>query len=155
MDDFAFMRKALELAREAECIGEVPVGAVVVLNETIIGEGFNSSITTNDPTAHAECVALRDASKRLGNYRIVGSTVYVTLEPCLMCIGALVHARVLRLVFGAHEPKSGAVRSNVRALDLPHLNHRIEVTSGVHAFECRSILQNFFANRRAIDSTTQ
>ncbi len=152
MDDLQFMGRALALARKAECNGEVPVGAVVVLDDTIVGEGFNSSISTNDPTAHAECVALRNASKRLGNYRIVGTTLYVTLEPCLMCVGALVHARVMRLVFGTKEPKSGAITSNMSALDLPHLNHRVEVSGGVMELECREVLQKFFENRRKVAS---
>lgn len=148
MNDFAFMQRAIRLAREAERVGEVPVGAVVVLDNEVIGEGFNSSITTNDPTAHAECVALRDASSRLENYRVVGTTLYVTLEPCLMCVGAMVHSRVNRLVFGAREPKSGAVKSNLCALGLPHLNHRVEVTCGVLEQECRELLQGFFERRR-------
>lgn len=142
------MGRALALAREAERNGEVPVGAVVVLGGTIIGEGFNSSISANDPTAHAECVAIRNACKRVGNYRIVEATLYATLEPCLMCVGALVHARVMRLVFGAREPKSGAITSNLNALELPHLNHRVEVTGGVLELECREVLQKFFENRR-------
>ena len=150
MDDLQFMGRALALAREAECNGEVPVGAVVVFEDTIIGEGFNSSIAANDPTAHAECVALRNACKKLRNYRIPGATLYVTLEPCLMCVGAMVHARVMRLVFGASEPKSGAVTSNLNALELPYLNHRVEVTGGVMELECREVLQKFFENRRQI-----
>ena len=150
MDDVHFMGRALALARDAEYNGEVPVGAVVVIDETIVGEGFNSSISTSDPTAHAECVALRNACKRMGNYRLVGATLYVTLEPCLMCVGALIHARVMRLVFGASEPKSGAVVSNLNALELPHLNHRIEVTGGVMELECGEVLQKFFENRRRV-----
>lgn len=150
MDDHEFMRRALALAQEAERNGEVPVGAIVVLDGEIVGEGFNSSISTDDPTAHAECVAIRNACKRLGNYRIIGATLYVTLEPCLMCVGALVHARVMRLVFGAREPKSGAVTSNLNALELPHLNHRVEVTGGLMELECREVLQKFFENRRQI-----
>lgn len=150
MDDVQFMGRALALARHAECNGEVPVGALVVVDDTIVGEGFNSSISTNDPTGHAECVALRNACKRLGNYRLIGATLYVTLEPCLMCVGALVHARVMRLVFGASEPKSGAVTSNLNALELPFLNHRVEVTGGVMELECREVLQEFFENRRQI-----
>lgn len=152
MDDHQFMDRALALAREAECNAEVPVGAVVVLGGTVIGEGFNSSISSNDPTAHAECVAIRDACKKLRNYRIPGATLYVTLEPCLMCVGALVHARVMRLVFGTKEPKSGAITSNMSALDLPHLNHRVEVSGGVMELECREVLQKFFENRRKIAS---
>ena len=143
------MRRALDLAREAERVGEVPVGAVVVLDDEIVGEGFNCSISTKDPTAHAECVAIRNASTGFGNYRIVGTTLYVTLEPCLMCVGAIVHARVKRLVFGALEPKAGAVVSNLRALESTHLNHRVAVTSGVMDSECRELLQEFFAQRRS------
>ncbi len=150
MDDLQFMGRALALAREAECNGEVPVGAVVVVGSTVIGEGFNSSISANDPTAHAECVAIRNACKKVGNYRIVEATLYATLEPCLMCVGALVHARVMRLVFGAKEPKSGAITSNLNALELPHLNHRVEVTGGVLELECREVLQKFFENRRKV-----
>ena len=143
------MQRALELAREAETAGEVPVGAVVVLNGKIAGEGFNSPISSVDPTAHAECLALRDASKYCGNYRLPGSTLYVTLEPCLMCLGAMVHARVERLVYGAAEPKSGMVESNLKGTELVGLNHRIQVSSGVLADQCRSLVQRFFDVRRA------
>ncbi len=143
------MQRALELAREAETAGEVPVGAVVVLNGKIAGEGFNSPISSVDPTAHAECLALRDASKYCGNYRLPGSTLYVTLEPCLMCLGAMVHARVERLVYGAAEPKSGMVESNLKGTELVGLNHQIQVSSGVLADQCRSLVQRFFDVRRA------
>ena len=147
--DEYFMQRALELAREAETAGEVPVGAVVVLNGKIAGEGFNSPISSVDPTAHAECLALRDASKYCGNYRLPGSTLYVTLEPCLMCLGAMVHARVERLVYGAAEPKSGMVESNLKGTELVGLNHQIQVSSGVLADQCRSLVQRFFDVRRA------
>lgn len=143
------MRRALALAATAAEHGEVPVGAVVVLNGEIVGEGWNQPIATSDPTAHAEIVALREAGRRLGNYRLTDSTIYVTLEPCLMCIGALVHARVGTLVFGITEPKAGAVESTMRATEHEALNHRIRVVSGVLAADCRDLLQGFFRDRRA------
>lgn len=144
-----FMRRALELAKQGEVLGEVPVGAVIVKNDEIIGEGFNQPISSHDPTAHAEVVALRDAASRIENYRLVDCTLYVTIEPCTMCAGSLIHARIKRLVFGATEPKSGVVGSNDNALLLPHFNHSIEVVSGVLAHECSAIMSNFFASRRA------
>ena len=147
-DHASFMRAALEQARLASNAGEVPVGAVVVLDGTIVGRGFNRPISAVDPTAHAEIVALRDAAARLGNYRLAGSTLYVTIEPCLMCVGAMVHARVGTLVFGALEPKAGAVVSSCRAHELPSLNHRIEVAGGVLEEDCRAIIQEFFLTRR-------
>ncbi len=142
------MRAALEEAVRARDAGEVPVGAVVCLNGEIVGRGFNHPIGSHDPTAHAEIVALRDAARREGHYRLTGSTLYVTIEPCLMCVGALVHARVATLVYGAPEPKSGAVVSTVRAGESPGLNHRFEVIAGVLADECRAIVQAFFRDRR-------
>jgi len=142
------MRAALDEARQAFDAGEVPVGAVVVLDGEIVGRGFNQPIRAEDPTAHAEVVALRAAARSLGNYRLVGTTLYVTIEPCLMCVGAMVHARVGTLVFGATEPKAGAVVSACRAHELPSLNHRIEVVSGVLDEECRAIIQEFFKTRR-------
>lgn len=147
-DDDACMRLALELATEAAARGEVPVGAVVVHNGEIIGRGFNQPITTNDPTAHAEVMALRDAAKNIQNYRLVDCTLYVTLEPCAMCVGALMHARVARIVWGAPEPKSGACGS---VIDLPaeaRLNHHGVFTGGVLAEECGEILRRFFRERR-------
>jgi tRNA(adenine34) deaminase len=144
-----FMRRALALAASAAEAGEVPVGAVVVLNDEIIGEGWNQPIGTSDPTAHAEIVALREAGRRVSNYRLTGSTIYVTLEPCLMCVGALVHARVATLVFGTTEPKSGAVESTMRATEHEALNPRIHVVSGVLAADCRDLVQAFFRDRRA------
>jgi tRNA(adenine34) deaminase len=147
-DDLAFMRQALELAREAERAGEVPVGAVLVAGEQIIARGWNRTITDCDPTAHAEIVALRDAAKALGNYRLGDVTLYVTIEPCAMCAGAIVQARVARLVYGADDPKGGAVRTCFNVLDNPRLNHRVEVTSGVLAEECAALLQVFFTARR-------
>jgi len=142
------MRAALDEARRAFDAGEVPVGAVVVLNGEIVGRGFNQPISAKDPTAHAEVVALRAAARSLGNYRLAGTTLYVTIEPCLMCVGAMVHARVGTLVFGATEPKAGAVVSACRAHERPSLNHRIEVVGGVLDEECRAIIQEFFKTRR-------
>lgn len=142
------MREALVEARRAAAAGEVPVGAVVVVDGEIVGRGFNQPIGTSDPTAHAEIVALRDAARRVGNYRLTGATMVVTVEPCLMCVGALVHARVGLLVFGAPEPKAGAIVSAMRALDHPRLNHRFEVVEGVLADECRDVVQAFFRERR-------
>ena len=142
------MRAALEQAALARDVGEVPIGAVVVLDEAIVGRGFNHPIRAHDPTAHAEIAALRDAASRAGNYRLTGAVLYVTIEPCLMCVGALVHARIATLVYGAPEPKSGAVVSNVRAAELPGLNHRVAVVSGVLEEECRAVVQAFFKERR-------
>ena len=142
------MRAALELGARARERGEVPVGAVVVLDGAIVGEGFNQPIAAHDPTAHAEIVAIRDAAARLGNYRLTGAALYVTIEPCQMCVGAMVHARIARLVYGAAEPKAGAVESAMRALDHPSLNHRVEVSAGVLKEECRERMQAFFQERR-------
>jgi tRNA(adenine34) deaminase len=142
------MREALALAAEAEAAGEVPVGAVVVCDDVVIGRGRNQPIAAVDPTAHAEVVALRDAARNVGNYRLAGSTIYVTVEPCLMCVGALVHARVDRLVYGAPEPKAGAVESTQRAHEHPALNHRLTVTGGVLADDAKALMARFFASRR-------
>ncbi|HXD75936.1 MAG TPA: tRNA adenosine(34) deaminase TadA [Vicinamibacterales bacterium] len=142
------MAEALVQARRATEAGEVPIGAVVAINGEIVGRGFNHPITANDPTAHAEILAMRDAARLVGNYRLTGATLCVTIEPCLMCVGAIVHARIARLVFGAAEPKSGAVVSAVRAGELPGLNHRFEVQSGVREDECRALMQDFFRDRR-------
>ena len=142
------MRLALAEAANARDAGEVPVGAVIVVDGEVAGRGFNRPISSSDPTAHAEIVALREAAARVGNYRLTGATLCVTVEPCLMCVGALVHARVATLVFGAPEPKSGAVRSTVRAGELPGLNHRFTVVEGVMADECREMVQAFFRERR-------
>jgi tRNA(adenine34) deaminase len=147
-DHEAFMRLALEEARHAEASGEVPVGAVVVVDGQVIGRGFNQPINAVDPTAHAEIVALRAAARAADNYRLTGAVMYVTIEPCLMCVGALVHARVGTLVFGATEPKAGSVVSTTRALELPALNHRVDVVGGVLEDECRAIVQDFFRARR-------
>lgn len=147
--DERWMREALAEARVARGRGEVPVGAVVVLDGAVVGRGSNQPIHATDPTAHAEVVALRDAARAVGNYRLSGAALYVTVEPCLMCAGALVHARIGRLVFGAAEPKAGAVRSTLRALDHPALNHRVEVVGGVLEPECTELIQTFFSERRA------
>jgi tRNA(adenine34) deaminase len=143
-----FMRAALDEARRGSEAGEVPVGAVVVLDGQVVGRGFNQPIAASDPTAHAEIVALREAARALGNYRLVGTTMYVTIEPCLMCVGAMVHARVGTVVFGATEPKAGALVSSCRAHELPALNHRIEVVGGVLEDDCRAVIQEFFKSRR-------
>ena len=143
-----FMAAALEQAREARRRNEVPIGAVVVLDGRIVGAGFNQPIASADPTAHAEIVAMREAARVLGNYRLTGATLYVTVEPCLMCVGAMVHARVATLVFGAREPKAGAVESTQRAHEHAALNHRVAVVGGVLEDECRQVLQEFFRERR-------
>ena len=142
------MRAALEQARLAMAAGEVPIGAVVVLGDRIVGSGFNQPIGAVDPTAHAEIVALRCAARAVGNYRLIDSVLYVTVEPCLMCVGALVHARVAEVVYGASEPKSGALGSTARAHEAPGLNHRFVVTAGVLEEECRELMQVFFRERR-------
>ena len=142
------MAEAIAQARSARAIGEVPIGAVVALDGEIVGRGFNHPINAVDPTAHAEVVAMREAATRLGNYRLTGATLCVTIEPCLMCIGAIVHARIATLVYGAAEPKSGAVASMVRGGELPGLNHRFDVISGVREEECRGLMVEFFKERR-------
>jgi tRNA(adenine34) deaminase len=142
------MAEALSLARAAAAAGEVPVGAVVVVRAEIVGRGANSPIGSNDPTAHAEMIALREAARRVGNYRLEEATIYVTLEPCPMCAGALVHARLARLVFGARDLRFGGVRSKFRIADSELLNHRVEVTEGVLAADCVALLQGFFESRR-------
>lgn len=147
-DDEHWMQLALEQAHEAARIGEVPVGAVVVLGEDCLAIAHNQPITALDPTAHAEIVALRRAAQALGNYRLTGATLYVTVEPCAMCVGALVHARIKRLVYGTPEPKTGAVESAVRLLDEPCFNHRPEVCGGLHSDTARAQMQQFFAARR-------
>ena len=143
------MRAALAEARRAHDAGEVPVGAVVVLNGAIIGTGHNQPITSHDPTAHAEVVAMRAAARAIGNYRLTGATMYVTVEPCLMCVGAMVHARIELVVFGAAEPKAGALQSMTRAHELSGLNHRLRVEGGVLEDESRTLLQQFFQSRRS------
>ena len=143
------MAAALEEARRALAANEVPIGAVVVLGGAIVGRGFNQPISSGDPTAHAEIVAIREAARHTGNYRLTGAVLCVTIEPCLMCVGALVHARIGTLVFGAAEPRSGALVSAVRGAELPGLNHRVEVLGGVEEAACRELMQAFFRERRS------
>ncbi len=147
-EDERFMGLALEEADRAATAGEVPVGAVVVLDGRVVARGHNAPVADRDPTAHAEIVALRAAARELGNYRLPDVTLYSTVEPCAMCCGALVHARVARLVYGAADPKAGAVRSLFRLLEDARLNHHVAVTAGVRASECGSRLSEFFRNRR-------
>ena len=142
------MREALRLAREGAAAGEVPVGAVLVMEGEIAGSGWNAPVARHDPTAHAEILAIREAAARIGNYRLEGSTLYCTLEPCVMCAGALVAARVARLVFGARDLRFGGVRSKFQVADSETLNHRVEVVEGVLAVECVELLREFFAERR-------
>lgn len=142
------MQEALQLATEAEKLGEVPVGAVVVKDGKIIGRGFNQPISSHDPTAHAEIVALRDAAKNLQNYRLTDCDMYVTIEPCAMCAGALVHSRIRKVYFGATEPKAGAVVSTQQFFCGEHLNHKVENESGILEPECRDIMQAFFKAKR-------
>ena len=146
--DLAWMQIALEEAREAAAGGEVPIGAVVVAEERVVARAGNRTIRDCDPTGHAEIVALRLAAKAIGNYRLTGATLYVTIEPCAMCAGAIVQARIPRLVYGADDPKGGAVRTCFRLLDDPQLNHKVDFVSGVLADESVALLQNFFAARR-------
>jgi tRNA(adenine34) deaminase len=146
--DETFMRAALELAAEAHRRGEVPVGAVVALDGTVIGRGFNQPISAHDPTAHAEIVAMRAAAQHLGNYRLTGADLYVTIEPCQMCVGAMVHARIARVIYGATEPKAGAIESAMRAHEHPALNHRLQAVGGLLEDECRAMIQQFFEQRR-------
>jgi tRNA(adenine34) deaminase len=146
--DEQYMDLALAEAKKAETAGEVPVGAIVVAAEGVVGTGYNQPISTNDPTAHAEIVALRDAARHLGNYRLAGTTMYCTVEPCMMCAGAMIHARLARLVFGTPDPKAGSAGSIYNVLTDPRLNHRVEVVSGIRDDECAAMLQVFFAKRR-------
>ncbi len=146
--DVTFMQAALEEAQAAGARGEVPVGAVIVSEDRIVGRGGNRTILDCDPSAHAEIIALREAAKAIGNHRLLGTTLYVTIEPCAMCAGAIVQARVARLVYGAEDTKGGAVRSCFSILDHPQLNHRVEISRGVMAEEAAALLQNFFAARR-------
>ncbi len=148
MNDAAWMKRALELAERAQAVGEVPVGAVLVRDGAVLGEGFNQPISASDPSAHAEIVALREAARAAANYRLPGSTLYVTVEPCAMCAGALIHARVARRVYGAAEPRSGAIESVMNVLDHDALNHRVAVEGGVLADACAHLLRDFFAAKR-------
>jgi len=150
IDHEAFMLEALDMARSAKHNNEVPVGAVVVQDNAIIGRGANGPIGQCDPTAHAEIVALRDAAKQTGNYRLPGSTLYVTIEPCAMCIGAILHARVDTVVFGAKEPKAGMLESNTHLMSADCFNHAITWQSGVLADDCSSLMSEFFSERRAL-----
>ena len=142
------MAEALELARAARDASEVPIGAVVAVGGEIVGRGFNQPISSGDPTAHAEIVAIRQAARALGNYRLPGATLVVTVEPCLMCVGALVHARIGTLIYGAAEPRTGAVTSTVQGGELPGHNHRFDVVGGIREEECRTLMQEFFKARR-------
>jgi tRNA(adenine34) deaminase len=142
------MQLALDLAREAAKNGEVPVGAIIVKNGVVIGRGSNAPIHNNDPTAHAEIIAMREAAQHLGNYRLVDCTLYVTLEPCAMCSGAVQHARIAKLVYGATDPKTGACGSVINLMGEPKLNHHTEVIGGVLAVECGAVLSEFFKQRR-------
>jgi tRNA(adenine34) deaminase len=146
--DIQFMQEALADARASAAAGEVPIGAVLVHNGKILARSGNRTIRDNDPTAHAEIIVLREAAHLIGNYRLAGTTLYVTIEPCSMCAGAMIQARVPRLVYGADDPKGGAVRSCFEILSHPGLNHQVAVTSGILAPECAAILQSFFAERR-------
>jgi tRNA(adenine34) deaminase len=153
--DIAFMRAALDLARQAAQAGEVPVGAVVVKDGQIVGRGYNAPISRHDPSAHAEIAALRDAAQHLGNYRLVGCELFVTLEPCVMCVGAMFHARIGRVVFGAHDPKTGAAGSVFNLFAETRLNHHARIHGGVLAEECGEVLSGFFAMRRAQQRAAQ
>jgi tRNA(adenine34) deaminase len=153
MSDADYMRAALELASVAQAAGEVPVGAVVVRDGVIIGRGFNSPISRHDPSAHAEMQALREAAQHIGNYRLVGCELFVTLEPCLMCAGAIMHARIARVVYGASDFKTGVCGSVMDAFAELKLNHHAEVAGGILADECGLMLSNFFAMRRAQQKT--
>ncbi len=144
----SFMQAALDQARQGLAAGEVPIGAVIACEGRIVARAFNQPIAAVDPTAHAEILVLREAARAIGNYRLTDAVVYVTVEPCLMCVGALVHARVREVVYGTAEPKTGALLSTVRGVDLPGLNHRFAVTGGVLEADCRALMQQFFRNRR-------
>jgi tRNA(adenine34) deaminase len=147
-DDTRWMQRALELARHAEAEGEVPVGAVIVLDDQIIGEGWNHPISAQDSTAHAEVMALRQACQTMKNYRLPGAEMFVTLEPCIMCAGALIHARIRRLVYATSEPKTGAAGSCIDVFSLPNLNHRVDLENGLLAQESSQLLRHFFRARR-------
>lgn len=148
MNDEFYMREALSLARAAECLGEVPVGAIVVLDGQIVGRGFNSPIGAHDPTAHAEIAALRDAARTLSNYRLPGCELFVTLEPCAMCAGAILHSRIARVVYGARDYKTGVHGSVIDLFAVERLNHHTAVVGGILADECGQVLSGFFAMRR-------
>ena len=143
-----YMSQALELAREAFAVGEVPVGALVVKDNKVIGRGYNQSIKNSDPTAHAEVIALRDAANTLKNYRLSGCELYVTIEPCAMCVGAMVHARIQRVIFGAIEPRAGALVSQLKMMDMPHFNHNFDWQGGILESKCGALMKEFFRGRR-------
>lgn len=147
--DMDWMAKALILAEKAATVGEVPVGALLVKDGAVVGEGFNMPISSCDPTAHAEIMALRNAASKLKNYRLPETTLYVTIEPCTMCIGALIHARVSRLVYGAKEPRAGAVESQLELTQLAHYNHKLDVIGGVLSERCGELISTFFHNKRS------
>jgi tRNA(adenine34) deaminase len=155
IDRQRWMREAIQLAREASSAGEVPVGAVLVKDGVIVGRGVNQTISSNDPTAHAEIVALRDAGTRLANYRLVDTELYVTIEPCMMCAGALVHARVATLCFGAREPRAGSVVSTLKVLENQSFNHHTEVIEGVCRDECADLMTQFFREKRAVQKASK
>jgi tRNA(adenine34) deaminase len=148
LPDEIWMEEALRQAALAQAAGEVPIGAIVVRDGQLIGRGYNRNILDNDPSAHAEIIAMRDAGRTIGNHRLVGCDIFVTIEPCAMCAGAMVHARLKRLVYGANDPRAGAVSSVMQVLNHPDLNHRMEVSSGVLAGRCMDMLQSFFRARR-------
>ena len=151
MTDIDFMQMALDLAKQAAALGEVPVGAIVVKDNVVIGRGSNAPIGLHDPTAHAEIMAMREAAAFLGNYRLVDCSLYVTLEPCAMCSGAMQHARIAKLVFGASDPKTGACGSVINLMNEPKLNHHTEVVGGIIALECGAVLSEFFRQRRLVN----
>ncbi len=155
LSDELWMEEALREAQRALALGEVPVGAVVVQDGRVIARGSNQPIATNDPTAHAEILALREAGQTLGNYRLLDCDLYVTVEPCAMCAGAITHARVRRLIYGAEDPKAGAVHSMLQVLNHPKLNHKVEVTSGVLAARCMDLVQTFFREKRKAETSAQ
>ncbi len=146
--DELWMEEALREAQRALTLGEVPVGAIIVRDGNIVGRGCNRPLSANDPTAHAEILALREAGQAIGNYRLLDCDMYVTVEPCAMCAGAITHARIRRLIYGAEDPKAGAVHSMLQLLNHPKLNHKVEVSSGVLAARCMDLLQTFFRERR-------
>lgn len=153
--DEEFMRRAIELAQQAAAVGEVPVGALVVKDGQVIGEGYNQPITSCDPTGHGEIVAMRNAATALGNYRLSGCDLYVTIEPCTMCVGAMVHARIGKIIFGAREPRAGALESQLRLMDESHYNHSIEWQGGVLAEDCGSLISGFFRAKRAAEKASK
>ena len=150
--EMALMQRAIELALKAQAAGEVPVGALIALNGEVIGEGWNRPILAHDPTAHAEIEALREAGRQVQNYRLVGATLFVTLEPCVMCMGAISHARIQRVIYGAPDPKRGAAGSALQLADADFLNHRVEVTGGLYGEACSNLLLDFFRARRTTSS---